>query len=334
MERHIESEDQVGGGAGLSSRPPPIERRDFDPFGELDRIAILIGRMYEAHRDDASSLEARAYRIAYRILDVVNLDGAAAMGDIHTRHDRPYAVLRSLQKGVWTAYLCATLGVPEDERAEVIAAAMSANLAMASLQNVLERQESGPTPQQREVIRRHPEESAAMLEARGVTSRLWLRTVREHHERLDGSGYPAGLRGSEIAKSAMLVGFSDTLTAMITPGGVKRAPRSPASALAELTELADKAYPRSLIYTVCGRLGAYPPGTAVRMADGSLAVVLRPGEDPRRPYAAMVVRPDGTRVARPRPLEACRISAVLPVSELPALDHANLWGYSRRDRWL
>lgn len=41
--------------------------------------------------------------------------------------------------------------------------------------------------------------------------------VRDHHERLDGRGYPAGLRGNAICLGAQIVGVADTFDAMIKP---------------------------------------------------------------------------------------------------------------------
>ena len=40
--------------------------------------------------------------------------------------------------------------------------------------------------------------------------------VRQHHERLDGSGYPRGLRGDEILPGARVLAVADVVEAMIT----------------------------------------------------------------------------------------------------------------------
>ena len=48
------------------------------------------------------------------------------------------------------------------------------------------------------VIKRHPEWGAQLLRELGGFSPLVTRLVLGHHERLDGAGYPRGLRGNEI----------------------------------------------------------------------------------------------------------------------------------------
>jgi HD-GYP domain-containing protein (c-di-GMP phosphodiesterase class II) len=42
-------------------------------------------------------------------------------------------------------------------------------------------------------------------------------TVRQHHERLDGSGYPRGLRGEDILLEARILAVADAVEAMLSP---------------------------------------------------------------------------------------------------------------------
>lgn len=57
--------------------------------------------------------------------------------------------------------------------------------------------------------------------------------VRSHHERLDGSGYPDGLRGGQVPLLAQIIGIVDVFDALTTPRPYKPA-FTPAEALAEL----------------------------------------------------------------------------------------------------
>ena len=62
------------------------------------------------------------------------------------------------------------------------------------------------------IMRQHPADGAAMLESIG-NDRV-TQAVRYHHERLDGSGYPDGLRGEEIPLFARIIGVADTFDAI------------------------------------------------------------------------------------------------------------------------
>jgi putative nucleotidyltransferase with HDIG domain len=77
-------------------------------------------------------------------------------------------------------------------------------------------QKGGPlTPQEKELIERHADIGASMIELiwclRGVAP-----VVRHHHERYDGSGYPEGLRAEEIPLSARVVAAADAYDAMVS----------------------------------------------------------------------------------------------------------------------
>ena len=64
-----------------------------------------------------------------------------------------------------------------------------------------------------ELIRRHPRDGAAILEPLAFLADV-LPTVRQHHERFDGRGYPAGLAGQAIAVEARIVNVADAYHAM------------------------------------------------------------------------------------------------------------------------
>src|SRR6185295_12241499 len=87
--------------------------------------------------------------------------------------------------------------------------------------------------------------------------------VRHHHERLDGSGYPDGLRGDEIPLVAQIVGIVDAYDA-ITTSRPYRAARSAREATMELSEDSRKGkFDGTLVQTFIGLLesGRIPPYT-------------------------------------------------------------------------
>jgi putative nucleotidyltransferase with HDIG domain len=112
-------------------------------------------------------------------------------------------------------------------------------------------------------VRRHPDIGAELLRDIGVYGPV-AEIVRAHHERIDGRGYPRGLRGDEIPPIARIVAVAevyDTLTAPDT----YRTPMTSFEALTELRRVAglqlDPAYVEALAELLAGR------GTEYRHAD-------------------------------------------------------------------
>ncbi|MDR3685477.1 MAG: HD domain-containing protein [Coriobacteriia bacterium] len=64
------------------------------------------------------------------------------------------------------------------------------------------------------IMQRHPQVGAEILEDAELGGPI-AEIVRQHHERLDGSGYPSGLRGSEICLEARIIGVADVTEAML-----------------------------------------------------------------------------------------------------------------------
>ena len=84
---------------------------------------------------------------------------------------------------------------------------------------------------------KHPLLGEKMLSPLAQDSPDVLRIVRSHHERLDGRGFPDGLRGEKIPIEARIVAVADAFDAMTTRRPYRES-RPPADALAELRRVA------------------------------------------------------------------------------------------------
>ncbi len=66
-----------------------------------------------------------------------------------------------------------------------------------------------------ELMRRHSDEGARMVEEAGVPPAA-VEAIRHHHEHFDGSGYPDGLAGEEIPVAARVIHVADAIDSMLT----------------------------------------------------------------------------------------------------------------------
>ena len=114
-------------------------------------------------------------------------------------------------------------------------------------------------------IQRHPELGADLLKDLGTYGPV-AEIVRAHHERIDGLGYPLGLRGEEIPEIAKIVAVAevyDTLTASDT----YRTPMSSFEALRELRRVAGSQLESRYVEVLAEVLGG--EGVQYRHADGA-----------------------------------------------------------------
>ncbi|MFE9848042.1 HD-GYP domain-containing protein [Streptomyces sp. NPDC005576] len=95
----------------------------------------------------------------------------------------------------------------------------------------------GPlTPEERRVIELHPEYGHEIVRGIGFLDEARA-AILHHHERLDGSGYPHGLRGAHIPESARVVAVADAFDAMTSNRSYRRG-RPVAAAVEELRRCA------------------------------------------------------------------------------------------------
>jgi len=72
------------------------------------------------------------------------------------------------------------------------------------------------TPEEFEVIKKHPVYSYEMMVKSGIDNEVLLAGVRGHHERLSGTGYPDGLKVGEISLFSRITSISDIYDAMVS----------------------------------------------------------------------------------------------------------------------
>ena len=96
--------------------------------------------------------------------------------------------------------------------------------------------------------------------------------ILQHHERQDGSGYPNGLRGSEISMEGAIAGIADSFSALTSERPFAE-PISPSSALNQL-HATRASFHEALVEQFIQCIGIYPVGSAVEMNSGEVGVVM------------------------------------------------------------
>lgn len=108
----------------------------------------------------------------------------------------------------------------------------------------------------------------------------------QHHERIDGSGYPQRLRQDQISLAGQMAGIADVFDAM-TSDRYYRNPAQPSQALRQLLKN-DAAFDASLAQQFVKLIGIYPVGSAVQLDNGIIGIVQEQTADLLRPVILVV----------------------------------------------
>lgn len=113
-----------------------------------------------------------------------------------------------------------------------------------------------------------------VLKRSGQLSPISLQVVEDHHERLDGSGYPNGKTAEQLDQYSRMITIVDTYDA-ITATRCYQTARSPVTAFKILRAESGTAFDGELVAEFIACMGVHPVGTLVRMKSNKLGIVIR-----------------------------------------------------------
>lgn len=106
------------------------------------------------------------------------------------------------------------LGEPPERVDRYLHAAVLHDIGKLDIPDHILRKPEALTDEEFAIIKRHTTLGHERLIRMGETDPIILSLVRSHHERLDGSGYPDGLRGEDIPLAARVFAVIDSFDAM------------------------------------------------------------------------------------------------------------------------
>ncbi|KXG76108.1 HD-GYP domain-containing protein [Thermotalea metallivorans] len=110
----------------------------------------------------------------------------------------------------------------------------------------------------------------------------------QHHERMNGSGYPNGISGNQITKLAKIIAITDTYDAMTSDKPYKKAV-TPLEAIEYIMGSAGTLFDFEMAQTFVRKIIPYPVGTLVRLSNGDYGVVEEvPPNFPLRPKIRII----------------------------------------------
>lgn len=247
-----------------------------------------------------------------------------------------YAVRHSVNAACVAAAVLHAMDPHGPTNLPVLAAALTMNVGILDLQEKLSHQPDPLTPSQQARIEHHPFDSVARLRKLGVADEVWLRAVQEHHEALDGGGYPLRLRGTAVAQEAQLIGLADVFCARVSERSYRHAD-SAKIVLRDILMERGRRFDALLAAYFIRALGVYPIGTVVQLTSGEIGVVSERSEWVDAPIVHALRASDGSRLVDPIRYEThaqpeYAITQALSIADLGIpIDMEAIWGEEAMD---
>jgi HD-GYP domain-containing protein (c-di-GMP phosphodiesterase class II) len=190
------------------------------------------------------------------------------------------------------------LGFPGERLQLLGVAGLLLNIGKVKLPETILEKKDALTADEHALARQHVMHSVQLVRpAQGLPEGV-ENIVAQHHERLDGSGYPLGLSGRQISVDSAIAGLVDTYSALtsLRPYAEQLAP---SNALGALYKLRGKHFSETLVEHFIQCIGIYPVGSAVELNTGEIGVVIAQNQLRRlQPRVMLVLDCDAQPIQR------------------------------------
>jgi HD-GYP domain-containing protein (c-di-GMP phosphodiesterase class II) len=218
-------------------------------------------------------------------LDLAKLkDGVDAMVDSILRNPSAFAWLMEIKRrddyhyqhalgcAIWAASFGRHLGLEREDLGELALGGMLCDVGKTRLPLELMLKQKTLSPEEAMQVRNHVEHSLQIVtRTPGVSAKI-IEMIASHHERHDGTGYPLGLKGSEIPMYGRIMGLVDSYDAMTSIRPYAKS-RSPHQAVTELYEHRTNLFQPELVEQFIQTCGIYPTGSLVELSTGQIGVI-------------------------------------------------------------
>ncbi len=256
-------------------RPKPTQTSD-----EMQRAAKICAQakksvksMFEEARMGKAISVDHAGEIVQEISFSVMRNPNALINLARLKNADDYTYMHSVAVCALMVALSHHLNLDDDQTHEAGMAGLLHDLGKANMPTEVLLKPGKLTFEEFEIMKSHPAEGHRLLLESGFEGAVPLDVVLHHHERIDGSGYPHGLKGDQISIFSKMGAVCDVYDA-ITSNRPYKAGWEPTDSIKRMGEWCEAQYDKDVFQAFVSSVGIYPVGSLVRLASGRLGVVM------------------------------------------------------------
>lgn len=290
-----------------AAQPPPLKLAPKSGAGESEQasgrlyeeLLACVKRLFEQARAGQSLDLTQAWRLVEQLPAATTKQCQALLVLLERHSQENYLYSHAVNVAMLASHLGRCLGYPPEAVHRLALAGLLLDIGMAGEAERLASLPRKLTAEEWEVIARHPMQALEALKTTREVPQDVLEAIRAHHQRPDGSGYPAEAESQTALEFGKILAVCDVYDALTHP----RAHRnrfSPAQAIKVLVDGANTKFDRRVVKVLVDELSLYPRGSAVRLSTNEVGRVdqVRP-EAPLRPV--VLVSRDANQVPLPAP---------------------------------
>jgi len=227
-----------------------------------------------------------ANKIVQEIADIALTEGDIAIHAVNGNRSSDQHYLHSMNVLVLALMMSKTLNISKDHAHILGLAALFHDIGKAKVSNQILLKKEPLTKVELTHYREHCALGAQLALDAGLPNHV-AKILFQHHELVDGSGYPKGLTGDKIDPLTRLISVVNAYDNLCNPNNVSLA-KTPYEALSYLFSNQRTQYDEVVLKRMIKTLGIYPPGSIVQLSSGVYAIVISGNiNQPLRPFVML-----------------------------------------------
>lgn len=263
--------------AAIRALPPP-SRLQADKLAATQtvlRAKQVVKQVFEGIRMGKAVRSADVIAVVEDISASLVQNRALLLGITRLKSKDEYTYLHSVAVCALMVNLAREIGLDDAAARDAGMAGLLHDVGKMVVAEAILNKPGPLTDDEFEEIQRHTVDGHALLKKGSAIPLAALDVCLNHHEKMDGTGYPHGLSGEEISLYARMGAICDVYDAMTSQRSYK-APLTPAETLTAMHSWEGHFDP-ALLFSFMRSLGLFPPGMLLRLGSGHLAIVLPNG---------------------------------------------------------
>lgn len=201
----------------------------------------------------------------------------------HYSTENEYLYQHAIATGLISGYIGKKLGYSKGDIVQLVLAGCLSDCGMVKVNNSILNKKGALTREEFEEIKQHPVHSLKMVQDSTLLRNDAKIAIFQHHERLDGSGYPLGEKGKKIHSFAKIIAVADTFHA-VTSTRLYRKKQSPFKVLEMILEDNFGKYDLVVVKVLLSGIIHFSIGSKVKLSNGQIGEIMFIGEkSPTRP---------------------------------------------------
>ena len=280
--------------AKLSASQPSIGKTGIQSQTNENRkllyqeAASYLNDVLNSVRSRKSFTLEKGFEIIKKIVGVNHPQDPILIMALHHDNWRHYVIHHPVNVSIFAIKMADHLGFHRDKQVEIGMAGLLHDVGMAAVPDKILYKQDKLNDAEKKIFRRRPDFSSKILQNLDPKYAYLAEYAAQVYERIDGSGYPRGLKADEIHEYAKIIGLLDMYESLIH-SRPQRAKHTPFAAVKEIINTSKNQFRRKYLKALLSIFTAFPIHSYVKLNSEAIGKVIETYPDqPMRPKIKII----------------------------------------------